>query len=62
MREYNDLFPTNFIEMKGIIGELGEMNIPLKLEARSIRHIPYRLNPIYKYKVKEEIECWKMVS
>jgi hypothetical protein len=30
LREYNDLFPTTFIEMKGIAGELGEMKIPLR--------------------------------
>jgi hypothetical protein len=35
--EYSDLFPTNFREMKGKVGYLGEMNIPLKLEARSVR-------------------------
>jgi hypothetical protein len=55
MCEYVDLFPTMFTEMKGIVEELGEMKIPLKHEARSIRHIPYRVNPIYKKKVKEEI-------
>jgi hypothetical protein len=37
LREYNDLFPTTFTEMKGIEGELGEMKIPLKYEVRSIR-------------------------
>jgi hypothetical protein len=41
--------------MKGIEGELGEMNIPLKPEAISIRQILYRLNPIYKHKVKAKI-------
>jgi hypothetical protein len=30
LREYNDLFPTTFTEMKGIAGELGEMKIPLR--------------------------------
>jgi hypothetical protein len=54
--EYSDLFPKNFTEMKGIEGELGEMKIPLKPEARSVRQQPYRLNPIYKQKVKEEID------
>jgi hypothetical protein len=48
LRGYNDLFPTTFTEMKGIAGELGEMNIPLKPEARPIRQRPYRLNPVYK--------------
>jgi hypothetical protein len=28
--EYHDLFPSTFLEMKGIDGELGEMKIPLK--------------------------------
>jgi hypothetical protein len=56
LHEYNDLFPTKFIEMKGIAGELGEMKIPLRPEARSIRQRPYRLNPIYKQKVKDEID------
>jgi hypothetical protein len=37
LREYNDLFPPKFKEMKGIEGELGEMKISLKIEARSIR-------------------------
>jgi hypothetical protein len=37
LREYNDLFPTTFTEMKGIVRELGEMKIPLRPEARSIR-------------------------
>jgi hypothetical protein len=42
--------------MKGIEGELGEMKIPLRLEARFFRQRPYRLNPIYKKKVKAEID------
>jgi hypothetical protein len=37
LREYSDLFPTTFIEMKGIAIELGEMKIPLRLEARPTR-------------------------
>jgi hypothetical protein len=30
LREYNDLFPTTFSYMKGVAGELGEMNIHLR--------------------------------
>jgi hypothetical protein len=56
LREYNDLFPTMFTEIKGIAGELGEMKIPLRAKARSIRHRTYRLNLIYKQKVKVEID------
>jgi hypothetical protein len=54
--EYSDMFPTTFTEMKGIAGELGEMNINLKPEARLVRQRPYRLNPVYKQKVKVEID------
>jgi hypothetical protein len=39
-----DLFPTTFSEMKGIVGELGEMNISLKPDAKPVRQRPYRLN------------------
>jgi hypothetical protein len=56
LHEYSDLFKTTFTEMKGIAGDLGEMKIPLKLEARPIRKIPYKLNLVYKQKVKEEID------
>jgi hypothetical protein len=56
LHEYNDLFPTTLTEMKGIAREIGEMKIPLKSEARPIRQRPYRLNPIYKKKVKAEID------
>jgi hypothetical protein len=56
LREYQDLFPTNFSEMKGIAGDLGEMNIPLKLGAKPVHQRPYRLNPWYKEKVKVEID------
>jgi hypothetical protein len=56
LHDYNDLLPTTFIEIKCIAGELGEMNIPLKPEARSVKQRPYRMNPIYKQKVKAEID------
>jgi hypothetical protein len=42
--------------MKCIARELGEMKIPLKPDARPIKQQPYRLNPIYKHKVKEDID------
>jgi len=45
-----------FLEMEGIVGELGEMKIPLKLEAKPIKKRPYRINPRYKEKVKVEID------
>jgi hypothetical protein len=42
--------------MKGIASELGEMKIPLKPGAKPVKQRPYRLNPRYKEKVKEEID------
>ena len=48
LQEYQDLFPTKFIEMKGILGDMGVMRIPLKVGAKPVKQIPYRLNPKYK--------------
>ena len=56
LHEYNNLFPTTFTEMKGIDEELGEMKIPLRSNERPIKQRPYKLNPIYKQKVKDEID------
>jgi hypothetical protein len=42
--------------MKSITGDLGEMNIPLKPRAKTIRKRPYRLNLRYKEKVKVELD------
>lgn len=42
--------------MKGIIGELGEMKIPLKPDLKLVKKMPYQFNPIYKEKVKQELE------
>ena len=42
--------------MKGILGNLGEMKIPLKPNAKPVHQRPYRLNPRYKDHVKAEID------
>jgi hypothetical protein len=34
--KYQDLFPTTFSKMKGRVGELGKMNIPLKPGAKPV--------------------------
>jgi hypothetical protein len=41
-----------FSEMKRIVRELGEMNIPLKIDAKHVKQRPYRMNLKYKKKVK----------
>ena len=50
LHDYQDLFPTKFTEMKGIVGDLGVMQIPLKEDARPVKQRLYRLNPHYKEK------------
>jgi hypothetical protein len=47
LHEHQDLFPTNFTDMKGIKGPMGEIRIPLKPDAKPVKQRPYRLNPKY---------------
>jgi len=56
LHEYQYIFPTTFSEMKGIAGELGNMNILLKPNAKPMRQRPYKLNPKYKEKVKAKLD------
>jgi hypothetical protein len=49
LRDYQDLFPTTFLEMKRIVGELGEMKILLKPDVKP-------LNPKYKEKVNAKLD------
>ena len=55
LHEFQYLFPTKFYEMKGTLGDLGEMKIPLNPNAKPVRQRPYRLNPRDKERVKAEI-------
>ena len=56
LREYQDLFPTKFTDLKGIIGDLGVMKITLKPDAKPVKQRPYHLNPKYKEKVHLELD------
>jgi hypothetical protein len=56
LHEYQDLFPTKFIDMKGIKGPMGEMRIYLKVDARPVKKRPYKLNPKHKMKVKTKLD------
>jgi hypothetical protein len=42
--------------MKSIKGAMGEMRIPLKLDSRPVKQIPYILNPKYKEKVNIDLD------
>lgn len=54
--EYQDLFPTNILDLKGIIGDLGVMKITFKPDAKPIKKRPYLLNPKYKEEVHLELD------
>ena len=56
LHEYQDLFPTKFSEMKGILGDIGVIKIPLKADAKPVKQRPYRLNPKYKEKFRMELD------
>ena len=60
LQEYQDLFPTKFTYMKGILGDLGVMRIPLKEGAKPVRQHPYILNPRYKEKARQGLD--KMIG
>jgi hypothetical protein len=37
LHEYSDLFPATFLDTKGVGGEIGQMNTPLKPKARPVQ-------------------------
>ena len=56
LHEFQDLFPTKFSEMKGILGDMGEIKIHLRPDAKPIKKQPYQLNPWYKDKFKTKLD------
>lgn len=50
------MFPTTFEDVKGILGDLGVMRIPLKEGEKPVKQRPYRLNRKYKEKVWKELD------
>ena len=56
MKEDEDIFPSTFSEMKWIIGDLGEMKIQLRQDAKLMKKRTYRLNPKNKEKVQQELD------
>ena len=45
LKEYDDLFPQIFTELKGFQSDLGEMKIVPKPYAKPIKNQQYRLDP-----------------
>lgn len=56
LHEHQDLFPSKFSNLKGIVGELGIMKITLNLDTRLVKQCPYQLNTKYKEKVHKELD------
>ena len=44
------------LEMKGIIRDVGEMNIPLNPNTDHVKQCLYQINPRYKDKIKGELD------
>ena len=55
LHDFQD-FLTNFSEMMGIVGDMGEMNIPIQPNVRPVKQRPYILNPRYKNKLKVDLD------
>lgn len=56
LHEYQDLFPTKFMDLKGIIRDLRVMKITLKPDTKRVKQRPSFLNPKYKEKVRLELD------
>lgn len=56
LHDYQDLFLTNFSNIKGTVGDLGVMKINMELDVKLVKQRPYRLNPKYKEKVCGEMD------
>lgn len=54
--KYQDLFPTNFYDLKGIVEDLGVMKITLNPYVKPVNRHPYLLNLKYKKKVCKELD------
>ena len=56
LHEFQDLFPTNFSEMKETLGDLGDMKISFNPYVKPVKQWPYLLNLRYKERVKAKLE------
>ena len=62
LHEYQYLFPTKFLDIKGIIGDLGIMKITLEPDVKPVKRRPYHLNPKYKEKVCIELDTMLVIG
>lgn len=62
LNQCEHLFPNNFIELKGIKGDFGEMKIALKMDVKLINQRPQRPKTHMKQKMKIEVESMLSVG
>ena len=56
LKEFQDVFSRDYKDLKGLVHEMGEMKIHIKLDVQPINKIPYKLAHKYKDIVKKEID------
>jgi hypothetical protein len=57
LKEYQDIFTHDYEDLKGLVQEMGEMNIELLPKAKPIKKRPYKLAHKYKLGVQKEIKA-----
>ena len=53
---FQDVFTRDYKDIKGLVHEMGEMNIDIKLDVQRVKKRPYKLAHKYKDIVKKEID------
>ena len=56
LKEFQDLFSQDYIDLEGLVHEVGEMKINTKPDVQPVKKRPYKLAHKYKEIVKKEID------
>ena len=56
LKEFQDVFARDYKDLKGIVHEMGEMNININTNSLPVKKRPYKLAHKYKEIVKKEIK------
>ena len=56
LKEFQDVFTREYKYIKGLVHEMGEMNIDIKPDIWPVKKIPYKLSHKYKEIVEKEID------
>ena len=60
LKEFQDVFARDYKYLKGLVDEMGEMNIVIKPDAQLVKKRPYKL--AHKYKEIAEKEIGNMIA